>query len=265
MPETITPQYLFMRGRRCILSEVLFPKKVVYQREIFTALEEGLDEDLVKTRMLLDSSIIEEIHDYPQLFDPEQYTRKILPRDFRVPTWGEAMERIKMYHSHFRGWSLYEVDGVFIGEETEDIITGRKKLRIDDERTQVVRLIFQVESVYEAEAKSVGCYDVLEALMRWTMAEHMRLDHILPWSRGEKRRFVSMHGAWPEYKRSFVNKFYEAITKEVKKWIDDISLFIFGYLVKRFWKEVISRGRREDEIWVISWFNANLNIVKRIE
>ena len=97
------------------------------------------------------------------------------------------------------------------------------------------------------------------------MAEHNRLDHVLPWNRGERDRFLALHGSWTGYKRKFVNKYYKRIAKEVKRWIDDINLFIFGYLVRRFWEEAVAQELKEDEIWVASFFNLNLNIVKRLK
>ena len=44
--------------------------------------------------------------------------------------------------------------------------------------------------------------------------------------------------------------------------MDDIALFIYAYLVRRFWVQVMAKGRKEDEIFTLSFFNANLNIAK---
>jgi hypothetical protein len=265
MNESATPPYVFVRGRRCILAEVLFPKKVIYQSKIYEALELGFREEEVLEKMAHTAAdIYREMSDYPQLFDPLQYERKSYPKKVIVPTEDEARERIKMFKSHFYGWTIYEADGVFLKKEKfkVDLVSGEKKPQFYDERTQILRLIFTLESTFEKQARDEGCYDVLEALMRWTLAEQMRLDHVLSWSRSEKLRFFKFHGVWPKQKRQFVNNYYEPITKEIKRWIDDINLFIFGYLVKAFWQQVIARGSEEDEIWVVSLFNVNLNIVK---
>jgi hypothetical protein len=114
----------------------------------------------------------------------------------------------------------------------------------------------------EEEAKLSGCYDVLEAIMRWVMAEHGRLDHVLPWRKGEKQRFLRVHGSWPKHKRSFVDNQYEFITKEVRKWIDDTGMLVFCFLIRKFWENVIETKSREVEIWTANFFNMNLNIVK---
>lgn len=250
------PPYVFMRGRRSILAEVLFPKRVSYQREVLAALEEGLDEDAVKV-YLSDTanlpSIMQEMSEYPQLFDPLQYERTAAVEPLII-TIKHARQRIDTYRSHFYGWSMYAVEGMFVG----------RRRRLDEELTQVVRLIFRLESRYEREAKRRGCYDVLEALMRWVMSESGRFDHVLPWSATEKARFMELHGGTlPPHKQAFFDRRYEAITKEIKKWVDDTGLFVFGYLVRRFWMQAIAGGRREDEIWVANFFSMNLNIVKR--
>lgn len=184
--------------------------------------------------------------------------QKLKPSEY--PTIEEAQKRMLMYKSRFRGWSMYEVDGVFMKDRTQEDELFNRPVQFYDERTQVIRLIFQAESSIENEAKISGCYDVLEAIMRWTMAEHMRLDHVLPWSKNEKNRFFRLHGAWPKHKRSFVNKNYEPITKEFKRWIDDVGLFIFAFLVRNFAEGVREIGHKEDEIWVVNWFNVNLNV-----
>lgn len=197
-------------------------------------------------------AIMQEMSEYQQLFDPLQYDRTSVPDDLTI-TPDQARQRIDMYRTHFYGWSMYAVEGMFVGSR------GRR----DEELTQVIRLTFRIESRYEREAKRERCYDILEALMRWVMSEPGRLDHVLPWSTSEKERFMVLYGELPLYKQAFLDRRYEAITKEIKKWIDDTGLFVFGYLVRRFWMNAVAAGRREDEIWVTNFFNMNLNIVKR--
>jgi hypothetical protein len=259
--EIIIPPYIFNRGRRAILAELHFPKRVIYQTGIFDALKEGLDEAVVK-QYLSDfiEPIMREMSEYALLFDPRQYERTRWPGTYAVSIQ-EARRRVAMYRSHFKGWSMYEVDGVYLNESPEKLHLPVIE-RIDDERTQILRLIFRMESEHETAAKEEGCYDVLEAIMRWTMGEHGRLDHVFPWRPGERQRFFRVHGSWPRHKRSFVEYHYEAITKEVKKWIDDTGMFVFGFLIRKFWEHVIQSKSREVEIWTANFFNMNLNIVK---
>lgn len=57
-------------------------------------------------------------------------------------------------------------------------------------------------------------------------------------------------------------RFENVWSVEVVKWIDDCALFVFGYLVRKFWKEVVKQRSREDEIWVTSFLNLDINAVK---
>jgi hypothetical protein len=247
--------YAFERGKRSILAISLFPKRVAYQGEVYDTLEAGVHEDSVKGYLHQHVvSIIEEMREYRQVLDPRQYERTRAIQEF-VPTIEQANQRIDMYQSHFYGWSMLEVDGMFLGR-----ISGR----IDEERTQAIILIFRLESRYEAEAKVSRCYDVLEALMRWVMAESGRLDHVLPWSAREKDRFTRFHGSMPRHKRVFIDRYYVEITKEIKKWIDDTGLFVFAYLNRRFWVNVTESPHQEDEIWTPNFFNMNLNIMRQL-
>lgn len=76
MPNGILEPYVFIRGRRCILAEVLFPKKVDYQNIIFSTLKTGLDEDLVRNYLAISvGNLLGEMKEYPQLFDPKHYER----------------------------------------------------------------------------------------------------------------------------------------------------------------------------------------------
>lgn len=256
MADKTTAPYVFRRGERGIFAEVYFPKKVVHQGEIFRALREGLEESTTKD--YLEQYVIEilqELSAYSELLDPRQYERQRQPKMPRSITREEAIERIGMYRSHFFGWSMYEVDGVFVGE----------KEPFSEERTQIIRLIFRLNSSFHEQAIAAGCYDVLVALVTWMLVDRGKIDSTLLWSRKQKENFLAFHAPWVQYKREFVDQYFEPVAKEVKKWIDDTGLFIFGYLVRRFWKSVIAEKGKEEEIWVTSFFNLGINVVQQIK
>jgi hypothetical protein len=248
--------YIFTRGQRGIFAEIYFPKRITYQGEIFRAIEEGIRENEVKDYLTRNiSGILLELVDYPDLFDPRKYQRNRIVQHRRIRR-EEALRRIAMYRSYFKGWSMYEVDGMFLNETTQNV---------DEERTQVIRLIFRPESSFLAVAREKRCYDVLEAIIDWATGDPGRLDGQILWSNRECARFMASLEPWPRVKREFAQEYFEPIAKEVSKWIDDCALFIFAYLVRRFWEEVLRVQRREDQIWVTSFFNLNINIVQRIE
>ena len=253
----VPPSYMFTRGERALFVEIYFPRKTAYQGPIFMALQDGLNEEMVKEyfRRRI-TSLLTELEEYPHLLDPRYYELTSKPRSARRPTRKEALERIAMYRSHFKGWSIYEVAGVFLNESHGDI---------DEEQAQIVRLMFRLSSSFTEQARTAGCLDVLHAMVRWVLSEPVRLDHVLPWGRQQRAKFFALHKPWPRAKRVFADVYFEGVIKEVRKWVDDTGLFIFGYLVRRFWTEVLRLGSREDEIWVTSFFNLNINVVERTE
>lgn len=247
--------YAFARGDRGIFAEIYFPKKVEHQGTIFNALRDGYGENNVKIYLRRNvESLLEELRDYEELFDPYQYngrTKTNKPRSSRE----EALTRIGMYRSPFKGWSIYSVDGVFFGEED----------RLIEESTQVVRIMFRFESAYAEKAMAAGCSDVLRAIFFWTISSQGNLNEHVPWSKHEQARFMAHHQPWPKKKRAFSEKHFAAIAKEVKKWVDDCALFVFGYLVRQFAENVLRKKLHEEEIWVTSFFNLTVNVVKRVQ
>ena len=76
---------------------------------------------------------------------------------------------------------------------------------------------------------------------------------------------MAQHKQWPKNKLEFVHQHYEQIVKEVDKWLGDGALFIFGYLVRKFSENVLAEKLFEEEIWVTSFFDLILHVVKRTE
>lgn len=54
---------------------------------------------------------------------------------------------------------------------------------------------------------------------------------------------------------------FQSIARAAAKWIDDCALFIFGYLVGNFSQNVLDRNKKEEEIWVASFFELTLNVI----
>ena len=255
--------YEFEPGKRSIFAKIYFPKKVAYQGAIFEALENGLNEEYVRTelvglaRLLLET----ELSVYPHWFDPNRYTSEKL--SITRPTLDQAKERMKMYVSPFYGWSMYEVDGVFLSKRMKN-----GKAQVDEERTQVIRLIFVFNDRSEKRATKIGHLDVYRAILYWVMSIYGHTDYDAYWSQGEMDRFLSRHGEWGPEKRAYAKRHYKRLAGAITKWIDDCGLFIFGFLVRELWKKVvdvaeIEPGRKlEDEIWVSSIFHFNINIMK---
>lgn len=249
MPE-LEKSYFFHSSERGLLVEIYFPKRAVYYGTIFDALHKGYDENIVK-RYLQDNvkKLINEFKVFPDLLSPHRYTAE---PSRNLPSEKEALERISMYKSPFQGWSVHSVDGVFF----------TKKGELIEEATQIVKIIFRFESSFTKKAIKENCFDVLRAIIFWVVFYHGRLyDHKI-WGEAEKSQFMARHEPWPEHKRIFAEKYYADIAREAGKWVDDRAIFVFGYLVRNFWENVVKQKYREDEIWITGLFDLVINVVQ---
>ena len=242
--------YFFNSSERGLFVEIYFPKRGAYYGAIFGALRKGYDESVVKKYLRENADdLINEFQAFPDLFKPSRY---IATKFSRTPPSVEALERIGMYKSPFRGWSTQSVDGVFFDGQGKPI----------EEATQVVRVIFRFESSFAKQAIDEGCHDVLRAILFWVISQHGRLYSHKVWGKEEQTQFMARHKPWPKQQGAFAKKYYAEIALEAGKWLDDREIFVFCYLVKSFWEKVVKEGMREDEIWVTSLFDLVLNVVE---
>ncbi|MEK9184946.1 MAG: hypothetical protein AAB866_02150, partial [Patescibacteria group bacterium] len=141
-----------------------------------------------------------------------------------MPSENEALERINMYKSPFKGWSTYSVDGVFFDDEGKLI----------EEATQVVRAMFRFGSSFAKQAMDDECSDVLRAILFWIISQHGRGYNHKVWGKEEQAQFLASHKPWPKQQGIFVKKYYTDIAIETGKWLDDREIFVFCYLVRKF-------------------------------
>jgi hypothetical protein len=235
-------------------AEIYFPKRAAYQGAIFDALRNGFYESAVKEYLTNNAAeLIEELRDWSQVLDPLKYaSEKPL---FRALSVADVVARIGMYRSVFKGYSMYTVEGVFFSDQTQTIY---------EEATQVVRLTFRFQSALEEEAKAADCKDMLRSLSRWLIDYDIRLNCHYSWAPSEKARFLAERDHWPAAQLAFAERHFEAVAKEVEKWTDDCGLFVFGYLVRKFSRNVLTQNMSEEEIWVVSSYDPCLNVVKRV-
>jgi hypothetical protein len=251
---TTDMSYHFARSQRGLFTEIYFPKRAAYYGTIFDALRHGYEEGRVK-KYLRDNlgALPQEFQAFPSLFDPREY--QTTRRRKTIPSVVEADTRIEMYRSPFKGWSVYSVDGVWFDGQGRPI----------EEATQVVRVIFRLESSYTDKAKEADCLDVLRSILFWVIGQQGRPDIHKGWSKAEMRHYLTRHTPWIKHKRVFAQENFTKIAQEVAQWMGDRALFIFCYLVRQFWEQVLKEKMDEAEIWVASSFDLQLNVIKRIE
>jgi hypothetical protein len=235
-------------------AEIYFPKRSAYQGAIFDALRNGFFEREVIDYLTINAAeLLEELRDWSQVLDPLKYTYE--SPLFRQLSVEDVIARMQMYKSVFKGYSVYTVDGVFFSEQTQKVF---------EEATQVIRMMFRFESQLEAEAKATECKDMLRSLARWLIDYDIRLNAHYSWAPSEKERFLAEHKHWPGAQVAFAERNFEAVAKEVEKWTDNCGLFVFGYLVRKFSKNVLVQKMSEEEIWVVSSYDPCMNVVRRI-
>lgn len=247
-------RYVLSSSDSGMFAEIYFPKRSAYQGAIFDALRNGFFEKEVKEYLSANAAdLIEELRDWSEILDPLKYSAE--QPLFRTLTSQDVLQRIQMYRSVFKGYSMYSVDGFFFSDATQQIY---------EEPTQIVRLIFRFESKLAAQAEIEGCKDMLRCLLFWLVDYVMRLDHHFSWAPSEREHFLHDHKHWPAAQLAFAERHFADLAREAEQWLDDCGLFIFGYLVRKFSKNVLAQNMNEEEIWVVGSYEACMNVVKRV-
>jgi hypothetical protein len=248
MLAAVAKRYCYNLVSPGIFVELYFPKRVAYQAEVVTALREAVAGDTVKDYLKsYASDLPDELAAYPAVLDPKRYAGKRT----ETLTVEDVHRRIAMYQNHFFGWSTYSVEGAFLNTHVNPHM-------LQDELVQIVRLIFRFESRLDA-AKAKGTQGIVQGIVSWLLANYRLAFPVL--NENQKDRFLAEHVPLTESDRNYVHQNYMPIAAEVLKWFDDCVLFVFGYLARRFWKEVAKADKREDEIWVTSFFNLGINVL----
>lgn len=125
--------------------------------------------------------------------------------------------------------------------------------------------MFRFHSNYCGEAQEIQCQDVHRAIIAWALVKQDLFDEHNLWDNKQRDEFYKRHTPWPRKKRKFFKNFFVPITQELQKWIDDCALFVFGYLVRKFSENVLVENLPEEEIWVASFFNLTINVIRRVE
>ena len=257
MSAKVSKTYLYTLRHPGVFAEFYFPKRVDYQAEIVTALKQGVNEKEVK-RYLLEfaSEFPKELAAYPYVLDPQRYEG----RKTETVTLSDVKKRIEMYKNPFFGWSTHDVAGAFLNIKI-DKKTKRETRELQDELTQIVRIIFRFESELEF-AKKKSYERIVQSVTSWLLMNYYHRVALPPYGEAEIQRFIDEHTPFSEQELSYIKANYPAIATEILNWFDDCVLFTFGYLARRFWMQVAEAGRREDEIWITSFFNLGINVLR---
>jgi hypothetical protein len=144
-------------------------------------------------------------------------------------------ERILTIEPFYWGYSMYEVDGVFF-----DIERG-----IDEERTQIIRIMF--------------------------LPNIKTISEIVPEMEYNKlRRAVKKIIGADRDEREKMKEHFPQLVDHLNKWIGDVGLFLFGYIVFKLCERINEVNTEhadelEQEIWVTSFWGLQVNKVKLVK
>lgn len=272
-------QYVFQARDPSIYCEIYFPHKAAYQGPIYDALLDGRDPEFVQSYLIenIDKGLIDELKLYPSLLNPDLYKKEDeIPDDNASP----VERRIKQYRSSFAGWSMYTVAGVFFNNDNTKPIPFRPTYRFMpvEELVQVLRLIFRFsrrdldkeDDPLLNKAQVAYCDEVYRMIIFRTISRMEYAQRINLWDPSEKARFLKEHEHWRDTdslreKYKFAEEHYCEISKEAQHWLDDCSLFVFGFLVRKFAQEVLKQeeDKQEEQIWVTHFLDLSVNVTAR--
>ena len=232
-----------------ILVEFYLPKKVSYQGPLHDRLKDALYIDRVKALL-------------------KERKEEILPtvevllnrRGHNKDDWEKIISSIP--ENILGGWSMYEVDGVFIDRDKERFVHEQQQKQgneltnifnedaaIYEERTQVVRLILcpdikELRSAARDECSSDAARGLIEAFIGHPMARS-----------GD---FFKAYGTF--WQKEFGDrKALEQACQYLEEWLTAVAVFVFGYLI---WSVSEAIGTKERVFWITSTWSLQIHQVE---
>ncbi len=234
-------RYQFHTFIPSVLVEIYLPKKAEYQATLYNTLTKGFKEDKVACHFN-NKRNIEKINYFLKQFASE--AKYIKEEKFKtdLPKYGLAGQ------ASYVGYSMYEVDGVFYDREDK---------KIDEERTQIIRLIFQPD-----------------------------MSKIVNEQPGQDRKYHSLVSSYlgsPPYVRKKLlddaKKKEKKIMLKIDRWRKQTAIFLFGFLMYNICERLEALGKGassgkesdeekklpEDEIWVTTDWSLITNLIKPLK
>ena len=215
--------YKFIRSEPGIFVEIYLPKKADFQGTLYDTLIKGFNISKVKNHLRAKKKSIQKML--------ETYETLVADYDSFV----DELQPI------FFGYSMYEVDGVFVG----------KKNKIYEERTQVIRLLFrpELDKIF-TDNKYKGKEQEIAKITK----EYLRT------TRSQKEYVI----------KNQCDDFAIDIIEGIHLWGDCVGLFLFGYIIYEICAKIsdlcknekLSWDEAEEEIWVTSIWNMVVNPIK---
>ncbi len=216
--------YIFTTGEPGILVEIHLPKKAAYQKKLYKTLTEGFT---INTKNYFSGRHKAEIREFLRNYDyvADNYDGFIDPSQ-----------------KVFYGYSMYEVDGVFYNS---------KQKKIDEERTQIIRLIFkpEIDEIWKQLMVNLPKSKITRDDVNYLVRHFLRSSY-------RNRKDAGFEDLGRRNKKGIKNIESQKILDLLQRWKDLTGLFLFGYIVFQLTKGV---NKIEDEIWISSSWNLVIN------
>lgn len=215
--------YKFLPSEPGLLVEMYLPKKSAFQGTLFDTLEKGF--------------VLQEVKSHFRIHEAK--IKQLLEHYGEIPDYTES--QIQSFPELFYGYSSYEVDGVFLNE----------KSTLDEERTQVIRFMFKLDwsSVIGDSQDSANIRKIKATVVRYLES-------------GPAGGEIMTNPSLSEGEGAAIRK--------VEAWVGYVGLFMFGYVVFSICEKIVSMCQdgkitwddAEDDIWVTSFWNLRINVVR---
>jgi hypothetical protein len=212
-----------------IYVEVYLPKRAKFQGTLYQTLTNGFKHKFVQEHFLdktKKSKIIELLkhHEYQ---DWTNYTTKY----------------VDSLDSLYWGYSMYEVDGVF---------KPKRGNHVDEERTQVIRIMFlpqELDAIFK------------ELKIEFDSKEHRcLLNSVGNFLRSSKH--IELREKAKGNEKQVLNYIYD--------WYKAVGFFLFGYIIYEICSKIEISGDNketdyEKEVWLTSFWHFNVNRIEFID
>lgn len=237
--------YQFKPSEGSILVEIYLPKKAKYQGVLYETLTGGFEFKKVQKYMKSNLSSIKEF--YYKISDYQPQLSNWMAAFFDKP------------NAPYGGYSLYEVDGVFRGENQSEII---------EERTQIIRIIFKpnLADIYREFSFSkdpIENEDCIRDLIKTYFGINRHSirfgQHQKVYTEKEKIKIFS-----EKFEKTIYPGELDRFISYMIRWSETIGFFLFGYIIHNICRRISNLRRKEkekgeEEIWVTSIWNHKVN------
>lgn len=230
--------YTFFPAEGGILAEILLAKKAHFQGALYRSLTEGFD--LAKVQ--------------EHFNDPAKATKIASTLKYFDPALANyTTADIENFPDVLFGYSMYEVDGVFATKSVAAAAGGKRTtVQIQEERTQIVRIIFKPD---------------LDAIATQVLKLSDPTADRAPYADGGDERHSRVRHDIRRFLRDRADRNIKIETASeqilwdhIRRWQKYCGLFLFGYIIFNICDLILPAGTKvEDEIWVTSLWDVAIN------